>query len=120
MLNELILVGRLAKDPEIATTENNHKRAIITLAVQRKFKNIDGIYDTDFIRVVMWNNIAATTNEYCKTGDLVAIKGRLQVSNYVDTEGNNKTITEVVAEKITFLSSKRVPPLTNNDTETEE
>ena len=50
----------------------------------------------------------------------MAIKGRLQVSNYVDTEGNNKSITEVVAEKITFLSSKRVPPLTNNDTETEE
>ncbi len=107
-MNEVVLVGRLTKDPEVVTTENNKKRALITLAVPRKFKNVDGVYETDFIRVVLWNVIALNTKEYCKTGDLLGVKGRIQINSYKDSEDNTHYSTDIIAEKITFLSSKKI------------
>ena len=107
-MNEVVLVGRLTKDPEVVTTENNKKRALITLAVPRKFKNVDGVYETDFIRVVLWNVIALNTKEDCKTGDLLGVKGRLQINSYKDSEDNTHYSTDIIAEKITFLSSKKI------------
>lgn len=107
-MNEVVLVGRLTKDPEVVTTENNKKRALITLAVPRKFKNVDGVYETDFIRVVLWNVIALNTKEYCKTGDLLGVKGRIQINSYKDSEDNTHYSTDIIAEKITFLFSKKI------------
>ena len=107
-MNEVVLVGRLTKDPEVVTTENNKKRALITLAVPRKFKNVDGVYETDFIRGVLWNVIALNTKEYCKTGDLLGVKGRIQINSYKDSEDNTHYSTDIIAEKITFLSSKKI------------
>ena len=97
MMNEVVLVGRLTKDPEVVTTENNKKRALITLAVPRKFKNVDGIYETDFIRIVLWNVIALNTKEYC----------RIQITSYKDSRENTHYSTDIIAEKITFLTSKK-------------
>lgn len=107
MINEVVLVGRLTKDPEVMDTENGKKRASIILAVPRKFKNVDGIYETDFIRVILWNVIAINTKEYCKSGDLLGVKGRIQINSYKDSEDNTHYVTDIIAEKITFLSSKR-------------
>ena len=107
MLNQTVLVGRLTKDPEIITTENEKKVLSITLAVQRPFKNPDGLYDTDFIRCILWNNVAEKTCEFCKCGDVVGIKGRIQTSSYEDSNGETKYVTEVVAERVTFLSSRK-------------
>ena len=107
MLNQTVLVGRLTKDPELIETENEKKVLAVTLAVQRPFKNPDGLYDTDFIRCIMWNNIAEAACEYCHKGDVVGVKGRIQASSYEDKDGNTKYVTEVVAEKITFLSSRK-------------
>lgn len=107
MLNQIIIVGRLTSDLEITTTESGKKVASLTLAVQRPFKNTDGLYETDFIRCVLWNSIATSTYEYCHKGDLIGIKGRLQVNTYEDESGNKKYNTEVIAEKVTFLSSKK-------------
>ena len=107
MLNQVVLVGRLTSDVEVTTTEEGKKVSHLTLAVQRTFKNIDGIYEADFIRCTLWNAVASSTSEYCKKGDIVGIKGRLQVSTYEDKDGNKKTSTEVIAEKVTFLSSKK-------------
>lgn len=104
MLNQTILVGRLTKNPEINETENGKKRTYITLAVNRSYKNVDGIYETDFINCVLWNGIAESTCEYCKKGDVVGVKGRIQTSTY-EVEGNAKYNMEIVAEKVTFLSS---------------
>ena len=87
--------------------ENNKKRALITLAVPRKFKNVDGIYETDFIRIVLWNVIALNTKEYCKSGDLLGVKGRIQINSYKDSEENTHYSTDIIAEKITFLTSKK-------------
>ena len=97
MLNQTVLVGRLVSDPQINETENERKVTTITLAVPRSYKNENGIYDTDFIPCILWNGIAINTCEYCKKGDLVGIKGRLQ---------SNEGKVEIIAEKVTFLSSK--------------
>lgn len=106
-MNQIVLVGRLTSDPEIITTENEKQMSAITIAVTRSFKNTDGIYESDFIRCILWNNIALNTCEYCHTGDVVGVKGRLQTRSYEDENKNRKYITEVIAEKITFLSSKK-------------
>jgi len=106
MLNQVVLVGRLTSNPEIVTTENGKKTTTINIAVQRPYKNMDGLYETDFIRCVLWNGVAASTCEYCHSGDIVGVKGRLQTRNYEKDE-EKKYITEVIADKVTFLSSKK-------------
>ncbi len=106
MLNHVVLAGRLVRDPEITTTENNKKMTIVTVAVPRGYKNMDGNYDTDFIKCVLWAGIAETTCEYCKKGDIVGVKGRIQVSSY-EKENEKKYNMEVVAEKVSFLSSRK-------------
>ena len=98
MLNQTVLVGRLVSDPEINETENERKVCNVTLAVPRSFKNENGEYDTDFIPVILCESISKNTCEYVKKGDLVGIKGRLQSED-------NKLV--LVAEKVTFLSSKK-------------
>ena len=106
MVNQVIIVGRLTKEPETETTDKGKKYSHVTLAVPRAYKNSDGIYETDFIRCTLWDGIASNTKEYCHKGDLIGIKGRIQVNSYEDDEGNTKYATDVVAEKVTFLSSK--------------
>ncbi len=106
-MNQVILVGRLTSDPEVIVTESDKKMSAITIAVSRPFKNSDGIYEADFIRCILWNNIALNTCEYCHTGDIVGIKGRLQTRMYETDEKQKKYITEVIAEKITFLTNNK-------------
>ena len=91
MLNQLVVVGRLVSDPEIIVGENNKKRTYITVAVPRSYKNIDGNYETDFIRCTLWNGIAESTCEYCKKGDVVGVKGRVQTSTY-EKDGEKKSV----------------------------
>lgn len=101
MLNQTILVGRLTKDVEVKELEGGKKVTNITIAVPRSFKNAEGNYDTDFINITLWDSIAQNTSEYCHKGDIIGVKGRIQ--NNDETEYKN----EIVAEKITFLSSKK-------------
>lgn len=107
MLNQVVLVGRLTKDPEVVQTESGKKVSTITLAVQRTYKNVDGIYETDFINCILWEAIASNTKEYCRKGDIVGVKGRLQSKIYEDKENKTRYIVEVIAEKVTFLSNKK-------------
>jgi single-strand DNA-binding protein len=107
MLNQTVLVGRLVQDPKIYETENGTKLTSITLAVPRSYKNIDGEYDTDFIPCVLWRGVAENTAEYCRKGDLLGIKGRIQTRKVELEEDKKREVTEVVAEKVTYLSSKR-------------
>jgi single-strand DNA-binding protein len=106
MLNQLVLVGRIVRQPELREAENSKKYSYITLAVPRSFKNVNGEYDTDFIDCILWDNIAATTVKYCNKGDIVGVKGRIQ-SRIVEKDDNKKYLTEVIAEKVTFLSSNK-------------
>ena len=107
MMNNAIVVGRIVRDLELHETENGYKVAELTLAVPRSFKNMDGQYDTDFIPCKLWSIVAENTAEYCKKGDLVAIKGRLQSVSY-EENGIKHTSIELIAEKISFLSSKKI------------
>lgn len=107
MLNQSILVGRIVREPEVKETENGSKVTNLTLAVQRSYKNINGEYDCDFIPCVLWRGIAENTAEYCKKGDLIGVRGRIQTRNYELPDETKKSIVEVVAERVTFLSSKK-------------
>ena len=107
MLNQIILVGRLVKSPEVTETESGKKMSYITLAIPRSFKNIDGTYDSDFIKCTLWNGIAESTHEYCKKGDIIGVKGRIQSSTY-EKDGEKKYSMDIIAEKVSFLSSRKV------------
>ena len=106
MLNQVVLVGRLVKDPELSETETNKKMSRITIAIPRSFKNMDGEYESDFISCILWDAVAKSTVEYCKKGDVVGVKGRIQ-SSVVEKEEEKKYYVDVIAERVTFLSSKK-------------
>lgn len=98
MLNQVVLVGRLVANPNVKELETGKKVSNITLAVTRGFKNAEGEYDTDFVDVTLWDGIAENTAEYCKKGDIVGVKGRVQ---------KIKSKLVIIAEKVTFLSSTK-------------
>ena len=105
MLNQVVLVGRIAKDPEVKELEDGKKVSNITLAVPRSYKNADGVHETDFIDCTLWNNLATNTTEYCKKGDIVGVKGLLRTDNY-EKDGKYVYKLDLVAERVTFLSSR--------------
>lgn len=106
MLNQIVLVGRLTRNIKIKKSENGKKIANISLAIPRSFKNMEGTYDTDFIDCVAFENIAENTASYCSKGDIVGVKGRVQ-SRVVEKEGKKEYLMDIVAEKVTFLSSRK-------------
>lgn len=87
-------------------SEKGVKVATISIAIPRSFKNMEGGYDTDFIDCVAFDSIAENTSEYCSKGDIVGVKGRVQ-SRTVEKEGKTEYLMEIIAEKVTFLSSKK-------------
>ena len=107
MLNQTVIVGRLVRDPELRETDTGKKITNITLAVPRSYKNVNGEYDTDFIPCTLWQGIAESTTEYVKKGDLLGVKGRVQSRNIELDDDTKRSVIELVAEKVTFLSSKK-------------
>lgn len=122
MMNQTCIIGRLVRDPELKELEDGKKVSNITVAVQRSYKNENGEYEADFIDCTLWNGVADRTAEYCKKGDLVGVKGRLQTNTYENEDGEKKKITEVIAEKLTFLSSNKeiLEKESNNKTEEQD
>ena len=107
MLNQTVIVGRLVRDPELYETENGNKVTNITLAVPRSYKNVNGEYDTDFVPCVLWKGVAENTVEYCRKGELLGVKGHVQTRDIEVDEDAKRKLVEIVAEKVTFLSSKK-------------
>jgi single-strand DNA-binding protein len=105
MFNQVSLVGRLVQDPEIKILDSGKKVSEVTLAVRRAFKNMDGEYDTDFIRVTLWEGLAETVTSYMQKGTLVLVIGRAQIRRYDISEERYLNIIEIVAERVTFLSN---------------
>ena len=99
MLNQVVMVGRLVAKPIVEENENGRKVSEITLAVNRSYKNAEGIYETDFIKCTLWNGIAENTVEYCNKGDVIGVKGRLECL------GGNEL--QVIVEKVTFLANNK-------------
>ena len=104
MLNQIVLVGRLVREPELKGSDKGKQYMQITLAIPRSFKNINGEYDTDFIDCILWDGVAKSTSEYCHKGDIVGVKGRVQ-SSVIETDNSKKYYMDVIAERVTFLST---------------
>lgn len=107
MVNSVMLVGRLAQDIEVKKLDSGKEVTKVGLAVPRSFKNPDGLYETDFFDCVLWEGLAKNASEYCKKGDTVGVRGRLQTSNYEADDGTKRKAVEIVVEKLTFLSSRK-------------
>ncbi|OLS41135.1 single-stranded DNA-binding protein [Bacillus sp. MRMR6] len=104
MINQVTLVGRLTKDPELRVTTDGTPVSHVTLAVNRHFRNQNGEVDADFVQCTLWKKAAENTAQYCRKGALVGITGRLQTRQYDNKEGKRVFVTEVVTETIRFLS----------------
>ena len=104
-MNQMLVVGRLVDNPKVEKTEQGKRVMNMTLAVPRTYKNSEGIYDTDFVDCVLWEGIAENTAEYCKKGDLVGIRGRVQTDLY-EKDGQKHKSTRIIAERVSFLSSR--------------
>ena len=107
MLNKIIIMGRLTRDPELRRTASSTAVAGFTLAVDRDFKSQNGEKSTDFIDVVAWRNTAEFVAKYFTKGRMAAVEGRLQIRDWKDKDGNNRRSAEVVAENVYFGDSKR-------------
>ncbi len=104
MINQVVIVGRITNDIKTKKLKNGSTKSIISLAVPRSFENSEGNYDDDFVDCVLYDNIAKNTCEYCETGDIIGIKGRVQSREIVNKNKTNY-VMEIIAEKVTFLSS---------------
>jgi len=114
MLNRVVLVGRLTRDPELRYTQQNTPIASFTIAVNRQFSNQQtGEKDTDFIPVVVWRKQAENVSKFMQKGSLVGVEGRIQVRNYDDKDGVKRYVTEVVADNVVFLEPKGTSDLSN-------
>jgi len=103
MINRVVLVGRLVRDPELRTTTTGKSVCDFTIAVQKKIKPQDGSPDADFFRVNAWEKTAEFVANYLSKGRLVAVDGRLQSRKYTASDGANREVVEVVAESVQGL-----------------
>ncbi|TNJ62066.1 single-stranded DNA-binding protein [Paenibacillus hemerocallicola] len=105
MLNRVILIGRLTRDPELRYTPAGVAVTQFTIAVDRPFSNQQNQREADFIPVVTWRQLAETCANYLRKGRLTAVEGRIQVRNYDNNEGKRVYVTEVIADNVRFLES---------------
>jgi single-strand DNA-binding protein len=106
-MNKVILVGRLTKDPEVKTTQSQVPFCSFTIAVDRKFKTASGERQSDFINCIAWRQQASFLGQYFQKGSRVAIVGNLQSRSYDEADGKKRYVTEVMADEIEFVDSKR-------------
>lgn len=106
MINNVVLVGRLTKDPDLRYTANGAAVATFTLAVNRNFTNQNGTREADFINCVIWRKPAETLANYARKGTLLGVVGRIQTRNYENQQGQRVYVTEVICESFQLLESK--------------
>ena len=107
MLNRIIIIGRMTRDPELRRTQSGNAVTSFSLAVERDMKNQNGEKETDFIDVVAWKNTAEFVSRYFSKGRMVVVEGRLQMRDWKDQNGNNRRVAEIVADNVYFGDSKR-------------
>ncbi|GGC95589.1 single-stranded DNA-binding protein [Enterococcus wangshanyuanii] len=106
MINNVVLVGRLTKDPDLRYTSSGSAVATFTLAVNRNFTNQSGNREADFINCVIWRKPAETMANYARKGTLLGVTGRIQTRNYENQQGQRVYVTEVVCENFQLLESR--------------
>ncbi|WP_071393320.1 single-stranded DNA-binding protein [Bacillus tuaregi] len=107
MINQVTLVGRLTKDPELRITPDGIAVTNVTLALNRQFRNQQGEQGADFVQCTIWKKTAENTVHYCRKGSLIGITGRIQTRSYDNQEGRRVYITEVIADTVRFIGTKR-------------
>ena len=105
-MNKVILIGNLTRDPELSETPSGVAVCHFSVAVTRDFPNSDGTRETDFFNVTVWRGRAETCGRYLKKGNKVAVVGNLQNRSYEDKDGIKRTVTEVIASDVEFLTPK--------------
>ncbi|ARV05030.1 single-stranded DNA-binding protein [Enterococcus faecalis] len=131
MINNVVLVGRLTKDPDLRFTANGEAVATFTLAVNRNFKNQQGNREADFIHCVIWRKPAEILADYSKKGTLLGVVGRIQTRNYKNQSGQRVYVTEVTCESFQLLQArviseeeknqhKDIPKAKKNDSQIKE
>ncbi|MQW23005.1 MULTISPECIES: single-stranded DNA-binding protein [unclassified Lactococcus] len=108
MINNVVLVGRLVRDPELRYTPSNVAVATFTVAVNRRFKNANGEREADFINCVIWRQSAENLANWAKKGALIGVTGSIQVRNYENQQGQRVYVTEVIADNFQMLESRQV------------
>jgi single-strand DNA-binding protein len=107
MLNRVILIGRLTRDPNLRYTQNGHPVVNFSLAVDRPYTSQDGEKEVDFIDIVAWRKLAEVVANNLDKGRLVAVEGRIQTRMYDDREGNRRKVWEVLADNVRFLDWRK-------------
>ena len=105
-MNKVILIGRLANDPEAYTTQSGISRSTFRLAVQRKFANAQGVREADFLTIVAWRATADFCNRYLTKGRQISVEGSIQVRSYDAQDGTKRYVTEIIADSVEALGSK--------------
>lgn len=118
-MNKVVLIGRICNDIELRYTGNNTPVATFTIAVNRQFTNQEGEREADFINCVVWRKQAENLKNYMSKGSQIAVEGSIQTRSYDDANGNKRYITEIVANNIEFLESKKVNANERNETQEE-
>ena len=106
-MNKVMLVGRLTRDPEMRTSTSGMQIASFSLAVNRNFRNKEGNVDADFINVVVFGKQAETIGKYVTKGQQLGVEGRIQTRSYDAQDGSKRYITEVIADRIELMGSRR-------------
>ena len=109
MLNKIVLMGRLTRDPELRRTQSGTAVASFTMAVDRDYKPQDGERETDFIDIVAWRGTGEFVSKYFTKGRMAVVEGRLQMEDWTDRDGNKRRSFKVVVENAYFGDSKKVP-----------
>ncbi len=121
MLNHVVIMGRLTRDPELRKTSNGISVTAMSLAVERDFKpKDDSPREVDFFDVVAWRGTADFISKYLTKGRMVVVSGRLQVRQWKDQDGNKRRTTEILADSVYFADSKKSEPGQQNELPAEE
>ena len=106
MINRVVLVGRMTRDPELRRTPQGDAVTSFTLAVNRNFTSRDGQQQADFINCVVWRKPAENVERYCSKGSLVGVEGRIQTRSYDNTQGQKVYVVEVICDSVQFLETR--------------
>lgn len=103
-MNKILLIGNLTRDPELTTTSNGISVTKFSIAVNRNYTNANGEREADFLNIICWKQLAESCAKYLKKGKKVGISGSLQIRNYEDKDSIKRTVAEIVAEDVEFLT----------------
>lgn len=107
MINNVVLVGRLTRDPELRRTPQGDAVTSLTLAVNRNYISQDGQQQADFIKCIVWRKLAENVEKYCSKGSLVGVTGRIQTRSYDNSQGQKTYAVEVICNSVQFLETKK-------------